>query len=159
MRPHGSPEHLEQRRLRAVALLSEGLAPVDVAHKLGVDRRSVRRWNAGFRKRGQQALKARPAAGRPPKISSASKARLARVLLHGAEKAGFSTDLWTCPRVADLIKKEFGVTYHVDHIGRLLRSMGWTPQKPESRAKERDEEGIRRWVKTDWPELKKKPAA
>ena len=61
----------------------------------------------------------------------------------GAEAAGFDTDLWTCPRVAKLIRKRFGARYHVDHIGRLLGSLGWSPQRPQRRALERDEARIR----------------
>jgi transposase len=85
--------------------------------------------------------------------------RLERELLHGAQAAGFATDLWTCPRVARLIEQRFRVHYHVDHVGRLLHALGWSPQKPTRRAIERDEEGIRRWIKQTWPALKKKPTA
>jgi transposase len=84
---------------------------------------------------------------------------LEALLLKGALAAGFDTDLWTCPRVAELIKRRFGVEYHVDHIGRLLHGLGWTPQKPAARAVERDEGEIRRWIKEDWPRVKKTPAA
>jgi len=62
---------------------------------------------------------------------------------------------WTCPRVAQVIARRFGIRYHVDHIGRLLRSLGWTPQRPTRRALERDEEGIQRWIKQEWPRIKK----
>ena len=157
MRPHGSPQQLEQRRLRAITLLEQGFQPVDVAKKVGADRRSVRRWKADFRRKGQNGLTARPASGRPPKLNARQKKSLERRLLNGAQRAGFPTDLWTCPRVADTIKRTFGVSYHVDHISRLLHSLGWSPQKPERRARERDEEAIQRWVKRDWPRLKKKP--
>lgn len=158
MRPHGSPIQLEQRRLNAIALLSEGIPPVEVARKIGVDRRSVRRWKSSFREGGQSAVKARPAPGRPPRLTAADKKKLERSLFRGAQTAGFPTDLWTCPRVASLIDRKFNVRYHVDHIGRLLRSMGWSPQKPERRARERNEEEIRRWIKVEWPRIKKKPA-
>lgn len=157
MRPHGSPETLEERRGRAVALLNRDFPPVEVARRVGVDRRSVRRWKAAFRKGGLEALRARPAGGRPPKLNPRSKVRLERALLKGARSQGFPTDLWTCPRVAHLIEERFGVHYHVDHIGRLLRSFGWSPQKPTRRAVERDEVAIQRWVKDTWPRLKKKP--
>jgi transposase len=70
------------------------------------------------------------------------------------EVAGFNTPLWTCPRVADVIWREFGVRYHVDHIGRVLHGLGWSPQKPERRAHEHDEAGIQRWVKVEWPRIK-----
>ena len=65
----------------------------------------------------------------------------------GARSQGFDTDLWTCPRVKALIEREYGVSYHVDHIVRLLRSLGFTPQKPKRRAIERDEEAIARWIR------------
>ena len=159
MRPPGSPKDLERRRLRAIALLKEGYQPVEVARTLGVDRRSVRRWKAAYRQEGRRALKAIPAPGRPSKLSMEQRKALERDLLRGARKAGFPTDLWTCPRVAELIKVRFGITYHVDHLGRVLRSLGWSPQKPERRAKERDQEEIQRWIKQDWPRIKKKRSA
>jgi transposase len=84
---------------------------------------------------------------------------LEKALLKGARAAGYATDLWTCPRVAELIARRFGVRYHVDHIGRLLHSLGWSPQKPTRRAIERDEAGIQRWIKEEWPRIKKKPVA
>lgn len=155
MRPPGSPGTLERRRRRAIKLLEAGLQPVEVARQLGVDRRSVRRWKAAYRKRGDTGIRAQPAPGRPAALDRKDKARLERLLLKGAEAAGYGTDLWTCPRVAEVIAEWFGVEYHVDHIGRLLRGMGWSPQKPTRRAVERDESAIRGWVKSDWPRVKK----
>lgn len=155
MRPLGSPKALERRRHRALELLQEGFSPVEVARAVGVDRRSVRRWRAAFEERGEEALAAKPASGRPPKLNRQAQARLQRLLVEGARANGFPTDLWTCPRVAQLIRRRFRVTYHVDHVCRLLRSFGWTPQKPERRARERDEELIQRWVKKEWPRVKK----
>jgi len=128
MRPHGSPEALERRRKRAIELFGQGYAPVEVAERLGVARRSVRRWKAAYRKRGEAGIRAQPAPGRPPKLDVRARRRLEQVLLKGAKAAGFPTDLWTCRRVAQVIRRRFGVTYHVDHIGRLLRSLGWTPR-------------------------------
>ena len=155
MRPAGSPKALQQRRERAITLLKEGYQPCEVASMLKVDRRSVRRWKAAYRKKGNQALQAKPAPGRPAKLSEKDKARLEKFLLKGARSAGFATDLWTCPRIAELIAARFDVHYHVDHIGRLLRAMGWSPQKPTRKAVERDEESIATWVKADWPRVKK----
>ena len=126
---------------------------------VGVDRRSVRRWKAAFRKRGRAAIAARPACGRPPQLSPSLIRRWERALLRGAQAAGFPTDLWTCPRVAQLIAQRFHIRYHVDHLGRLLHALGWSPQKPARRAVERDEEAIRGWVKQTWPALKKSPPA
>ena len=147
MRPQESPEELERRRMRAMRLLREDRPPVEVARMVGIDRRrNVRRWKAAYRKRGEEALRAKPAPGRPPKLDVEARKRLERALLEGARAAGFPTELWTCPRVAELIERRFGVRYHVDHIGRLLRALGWTPEKPERRALERDEAEIQREI-------------
>ena len=159
MRPTGSGEELERRRRRALSLLNEGLLPVEVARRVGVDRRSVRRWKAAARKGGQEAVRSRPTPGRPTKLSARNRRRLETVLLRGAQTAGFPTDLWTCPRVAEIIHRRFGVRYHVHHVGRLLHALGWSPQKPRRRAIERDEAAIQRWVKEDWPRIKKTPPA
>jgi len=159
MRPTGSPEELEHRRLRALALLKEGLQPVEVARRVGADRRSVRRWKAAARVKGEAGVRAKPAPGRPPKLQAKQRARLEALLLKGAQAAGYHSDLWTCPRVAEVIERRFGVCYHVDHIGRLLHELGWSPQKPARRALERDEGAIRRWVHEAWPRVKKTPPA
>jgi len=95
MRPLGDPRQLEQRRIKAIALLSQGLRPVDVAKQLGVDRRSVRRWKSSFNKTGKDALKARPTPGRPQKLHERHKLKLQRILLAGAKNSGYPTDLWT----------------------------------------------------------------
>jgi transposase len=87
------------------------------------------------------------------------KRRLERLLLKGARGCGFPTELWTCARVAQLIRDRLGVDYHVDHIGRLLRALGWSPQKPARRALERDEAAIAGWIQEDWPRIKKTPRA
>ena len=159
MRPSGSPEELERRRRRAIALLQQGMAPGEVARHVGVDRRSVRRWRASHDRAGPSGVSAKPAPGRPPKLDARRRARLERVLLRGAEAAGFTTPRWTGPRVAAMIRQEFGVRYHVDHIGRVLRTLGWSPQKPERQARERDEAAIQPWRKVAWPRIKKKPGA
>ena len=159
MRPPGSPEELERRLHRAVALLAEGHGPGEVARMLGVDRRSVRRWKAAYHHQGAQALRARRASGRPPKLAPRHLQQVERVLLKGAKAAGFDTDLWTCPRIAQVMARRFGVRYHVDHLSRLLRALGWSPQKPQRRAVERDEPAIQGWIKKMWPRVKKKPRA
>jgi transposase len=80
---------------------------------------------------------------------------LEHALLKGARAFGFDTELWTCPRVREVIRREFGIRYHVDHIGRLLHSLGWSPQRPQRRAAERDEQKVRDWVKGNWTVIKK----
>jgi transposase len=143
--------------MRAISFLQNGLQPVEIARKVGVDRRSVRRWKAAFLKGGPGAIRAKPSSGRPAKLDPTAKKTLEVALLRGARAAGYATDLWTCPRIAQVIHKTFGIRYHVDHIGRLLHSLGWSPQKPQRRAIERDEAAIQRWVKGTWPKVKKTP--
>ena len=155
MRPTGSQQELERRRRRAIVLLEEGHAPVEVARMLGCDRRSVRRWKAAFRKGGEARLRARRISGRPTRLDGAARRRLEKTLLRGAKAAGFPTALWTCPRIVQVIEEQFGVRYHVDHVSRLLHRLGWSPQKPQRRAVERDEEAIQRWVKQDWRRIKR----
>jgi len=159
MRPLGNPEVLQQRREYSIKLLLQGHAPVEVARIAGVDRRSVRRWHAAYRKKGRKGLAATHNTGRPPRLDATARSQLEQALLEGAHDAGFPNDLWTCPRVAHLIKSKFSISYHVDHIGRLLGSLGWSPQKPERRARERNEKAIKTWLKKQWPRIKKKPSA
>jgi transposase len=158
VRPCGSPEELQRKRERAIDLLKQGHTQAEVARMVNVDPRSVRRWHAAHRTGGKKALQAVAASGRPPKLTDAQRQELEKQLLKGAQASGFPTDLWTCPRVADHIRRKFGVRYHVDHIGRLLHALNWSPQKPTRKAMERDEEAIQQWVKQVWPAIKKKRA-
>ena len=140
MRPSGTPQELEQRRVRAVHLLCEGFSPVEVARQIGVDRRSVRRWKAATRKGGARAVAAKAACGRARRLTARDLTRLRRLLLKGALAAGLPTDLWTCPRVAWLIQRHFDIQDHPAHVSRVLHGLGFSPQKPTRRAVERDEE-------------------
>src|SRR2546422_6831016 len=158
MRPQGSPAELERRRLRAIELLQRDLPVHVVAERLGVDRRSVRRWKRAHRRQGRPGLRARPASGRPPKLTAAQRRRLARMVIAGPEAAGYRTSLWTCRRIVDLIRQPFQVGSHPDPVGRLLRACGFSPQRPQPRAKERDDRRVREWVQHDWPRVKKTPA-
>jgi putative transposase len=135
MRPNGSGEELERRRRRALELLKEGLLPVEVAQRVGVDRRSVRRWKAAAREGGDAAIRARPTPGRPSKLSAKDRPRLTEMLLKGARAAGFATDRWTGPRVAELIARRFHVHYHEGHVSRLLWSLGFSPRRPRAGAR------------------------
>lgn len=157
MRPKGSADRLETRRHLALKLLDAGLTLNDVGRKLGCAPSSVMRWRNARRRGGQRALKVRPTPGRPPRLTAAQHRRLPRLLLQGALAHGFRTELWTTQRIADLIRRVFRVTYHRDHVGRLLHRLGWSAQKPERRALERDEAAITRWKQTRWPQVKKTP--
>jgi transposase len=155
MRPHGSQEHLEKRRRRAIELLEKGWSLSAVAAKIGCSVSSVFSWREAFRAGGAEGLKAKPVPGRPSKLSPRQKRALARILVQGASKCGYATDLWTTRRVAKVIRQRFGIAYHPNHLWRLLNALGWSCQKPETRARERDEEAIAHWKRYRWPHIKK----
>ena len=157
MRPPGSPTQLEARRRRAVALLHQGLGVREVARQIGCSPTSVSRWQAEVQAGGLEALRPKPPPGRPRRLTGRQRQRLLKLLLKGATAHGFSTALWTLPRVAEVIARTFGVTYHPAHVWRILRGEGWSCQKPERRARERDEAAIQRWQAARWPHIKKRP--
>jgi putative transposase len=157
MRPCGDSRTLEQRRMEAIKLLKEGLGPGEIAKRLGVNRRSAHRWLAAYRDRGIDGIAPLPVLGRPCKLSPHDRERLARMLLDGATSFGYSLDLWSSRRVADLIRQRFGVAYHVNHMSRLLHSLGFIPQKPKRRGWEQDKVAIRGWVRDEWAGTGKTP--
>lgn len=155
MRPKGTAAELEVRRRIAADLLSKGRSLAEIADAVSASVTSVKRWKKAWREGGMPALAAKPHPGPRRKMSSSQQTRLCSLLRAGPRRAGFATELWTCARVAHVIKREFDIEYHVDHVGRLLRNLGWTPQKPARRARERDEAVIRRWRQRDWPRIKR----
>jgi transposase len=115
----------------------------------------VDRWKKALKKHGADGLNAKPHPGPTPRLTRAQQRRLVAILKKGAAAAGYDSDLWTCRRVRDLIGKTFGVRYDFNHVGRILHSLGFSVQKPEARARERDEAAIARWRKRDWQRIKK----
>jgi len=157
MRPKGSAEALEVRRRIAAKLLQEGRGIREVARLVGAAPSAVHGWKQALAAGGPEALKAKPHPGRPAELNVEQRAELEQLLLEGPLAAGFPTDLWTLARVAQVIERHFGVKHHPGHVWRILRDMDWRPQKPERRARERDEEAIAAWHKEEWPRLQKKP--
>jgi transposase len=155
MRPKGSAIELQARRLLAGKLLLEGNDVDEIAEIVAVSEGSVRRWRRAVEKGGIAALYAKPHPGRKPRLDAKQKQQLIAILLAGPQKAGYSTDLWTCSRVAEVIATKFHVKYHPDHIGKMLHDLGWTCQQPEQRAREADDTAMERWRKRDWPRIKK----
>src|SRR5215212_4449889 len=147
----------EGRRLRAWELKKEGWSQQQIADALGVSKGAVSQWMKRARQGGVQALKRRPAPGAPPRLSEEQRARVPELLQLGAEAYGFRGEVWTCERVAEVIRREFGVSYHAAHVSRLLKALRHSLQKPQRRANQRDEEAIEHWKEKRWPELKKGP--
>jgi transposase len=144
---------LEWRRFQALRLKQHDWARHDIAAALGVAPESVSRWLARVRDGGPGALLAQPRPGPAPRLSVAQQRLIPELLWHGAEAYGFRGEVWTCARVARILEEEFGVRYHKDHVGRLLKELRWTPQAPIRRALQRDEEAIRLWRAEVWPDL------
>jgi transposase len=152
-------EELERRRMRAVRLFEEGESQAAVARQLDVSRTTAMRWAQAWEEEGREGLRAAGRAGRKPRLSAEDLDRVEAVLLKGPRASGYATEYWTLDRVAEVIRKATGIRYHRGHVWRLLRKLGWSRQKPTTRARERDEAAIERWVKTTWPALKKTPHA
>lgn len=157
MRPHGSPQSLEQRRRSVIGFLKRKLSLHEIARRIGCHASSILRWRDALLSAGPDGLKAKPAPGRPPKLTSKQKGKLVRHLAKGAIANGYRTELWTTQRIVEVIENQFGVRYHRNHVGKLLHQIGWSHQKPERRAIERDEPAIAHWKRTVWPRVKKTP--
>jgi transposase len=154
MRTPGSPIVLAYRRQLAVQRIEEGYSIEEVADFLDVAPRSVRRWVATFRHQGVDGLAAQPVPGRPPKLTSTQEKIVCRWRADNPTEHGVATELWTAPRLTQLIEQEFGAHFHPDYLTTWLRQRGFTPQKPRRRSRQRDDEAIARWLETDWPRIK-----
>lgn len=157
MRSKGSAAELEARRRRAAEYFQERKPLAEIARLVGASLSSVKRWKRAWQEAGVAALAAKPHPGPTPKLSPEQKRELLTILEAGPLASGFTTDLWTCARVTKVVRKRFGVSYHPDHLGRILHELGYAPQKPRRVAREQDAEAVEQWFKKDWPRIKKKP--
>ena len=140
-----------------MALLEQGMKAAKVAKAVGTSRASVTRWRQAYEERGEQALAAQRHPGPTPKLTDRQRQRLGKLLLQGPRKHGYGTELWTLARVVEVIAVAFGVDYDPSQVWRILRAIGWSCQKPERRARERDEGAIASWRQQQWPRIKKRP--
>jgi transposase len=146
----------QARRERAAELFAKGRTQAEVARELGVSRQSAHVWHTRFEQGGVDALRSRGPTGPNPKLSATQLARVEQALLHGARANGFDTDLWTLERIAVVITQLTGVRHHPGHVWSILRHrLGWTLQRPQRQASERDEEAIQHWVAHEWPRIKR----
>jgi transposase len=149
----------QARRERAAELFAQGRSQAEVARELDVSRQSASRWHAGWQADGTTALRTRGPTGRRPKVPDAALEKIEQALVEGALAHGFATDVWTLDRIAVLIQGLTGVQLSNPSVWRLLRErLGWSVQRPQRQAKERDEEAIQHWVAHEWPRIKRGPA-
>src|ERR1051325_2546333 len=159
-RPRRDLKEMEERRLHAADLFRRGVIPAEVARQLDVSHQVVSEWRKQWREGGRAALRSAGRVGRPAKLSTAQLAKVERALAKGAEASGYVTDVWTLPRVAEVIERLTGVAYHPGYVWYILRKqLRWSWQRPARKAVERDDAAIQEWVEQRWPQLEKEPGA
>ena len=146
---------MQRRRLRAGRLLLKSVAQAEVARRVGVMRTTVSEWNEKLEDGGARGAEA-PATGSTGWARFHAGRELIQQLRQGALAAGFGTELWTLPRVGQLIEQRFARRYSESQVWRILMSLGVSCQRPSGRALERDESAIQRWKQERWPALKKR---
>ena len=147
----------EGRRLRALELHEQGWTGTRIAEALGVSPGAVSQWLKAARDGGREALRRRRRGAKAPKLTAEQRAQLPTLLARGAEAYGFIGDVWTTARVAEVIRREFGVRHHPAHVSRILKAIGWTVQKPIQRSRRRDDAAITAWREERQPSLQVKP--
>ena len=146
----------EYRRFQTWELYHRGWKQKDIAMAMGVTKGSVSQWVKRAKAGGVESLRHRKPPGARPRLTREQRAQLPGLLAQGAEAFGFRGDIWTQPRVTEVIRRQFQVSYHSSQVGRILKECGWSRQKPVRRAVQRDEEAIHRWKEERWPQVKKK---
>lgn len=144
--------------MQAGRLFARGHRQAEIVRRFSVSRPTAHRWYQAWRRRGEAGLQGAGRAGPRPRLDARALQRLEAALLRGPAAWGYSTHLWTLERVAQLIGKVCQVGYHPRHVGRVLRRLGWSRQRPARRARERNEKAIARWVRVRWPQVKKTPS-
>ena len=146
---------LEALRLRAVRQVQAGEHPAVVAKALGMTRAAVYAWLAQARQGGLEALRAKPVPGRPPTLSGAQCKRVYELVVGSdPRQLRFPFALWTREMVQELIRREFGVALSLSSVGRLLRRLGLSPQRPLYRAYQADPDAVARWKAEVYPAIR-----
>ena len=147
-----------KKRLKAGRLLLAGKGCPEVAIAVGVARQTVYTWKRLLDEGGIDALREVPERGRPAQLDAQQLAAVRTAILQSPTEHGFGTELWTLKRVGAVIERLHGVRFGQTNVWRILGSLGFSPQKPEKRAIERNEDAVRSWKRSTWPSLKKKPS-
>lgn len=143
-------------RKMCMRMLEKGMRQEEIADIVGFSQGTISLWRKAYLTGGSDAIQTRKIPGRPRKLSDRDLRKLMFLLAKGPEAFGYSNNLWTLKRIARVIKEEYNVSYHPGHVWKLLRRIGFTHQRPEKRARERDEKKVTQWIEEEWPKLRKK---
>ena len=147
---------LAVRRMKAGKLFKKGVRQAEIARRLKVSRAAVHYWYTTWRKEGKEGLRGADHPGPKSKLTAEKVSTVKHILLKGAGAAGYATEMWTLPRIAEMIKKSTRISYHPGYVWRVVRALGFTCQKPETRYRDRNEAAIRRWKQEAWPAIQKR---
>ena len=151
-----SHKTLEEIRIRAVKAVESGQSPETVIQSLGLSRQRIYVWLAAYREGGLEALKAKELFGRPPKLDGAAMKRLYKIVtMKNPLQLKFEYALWTREMIRELIKDKFGVKLSEVSVGRLLKKLGLSPQRPLAQAYQRNPEQVQKWLQEDYPAIQK----
>lgn len=145
----------EKRRMKAGRMFRKGVSQADIARRLGVTPAAVKYWRDAWKKKGIKGLKSKGHPGFASKFTPKKRAKLKRIILKGAKYYGYPTDFWTISRIMAVTKKELKLSFKKSWIWVIVLSLGFTCQKPQAKAKERNEKAISDWKTKIWPGLKK----
>jgi len=145
----------EKRRFKAAKMFKKGVSQVDVARKFNVTPTAVSQWRKAWDKKGEEALKSKGPPGFSSKLTEENRKELKKILKTGPVRYGYPTELWTLSRIAEVIKEEFRITFTDVWVWHILHDLGFTPQKPQVKSRQRNEKAIAWWKEKKLPSLKK----
>ena len=152
---HHDVKKREERRFKAGKLFEKNVRQAEVARRLKVSRSAVHYWYIIWKKKGKDGLR-RNQPGPTSRLTNKKLVKIKKVLRDGPLAAGYDTNLWTLARMSTVIRKKIHVSYGTSQVWYLLRSLGWSSQKPETRYRNRNEAAIKRWKEESWPRIQKR---
>ncbi|WP_449329518.1 helix-turn-helix domain-containing protein [Salininema proteolyticum] len=136
-------------------MFDAGATPLEVSQTFEVSTKTGHQWHRAWKEGGDAALKSKGASGAKARLNADQLAQLEKALEAGPQAAGLGDDQrWTLARVRSLIQRRFATTYSLKGVSLVLHSMGWSPQIPDAKASDRDDEAIVQWQKKTWPQVK-----
>lgn len=149
-----SHQTLEEIRIDAVRRVEAGESPEAVIAGLGMNRRTIYRWLAAYHYSGQDGLQAKPIVGAPPKMNAKQMAKLARLIREkNPLQLKFEYALWTLAMIRQLIHKQFDIRLSEVSVGRLMKRLGFSPQRPLYRAWQQNPELVESWREKEYPKI------